>query len=100
MRTVFKAVRSANRRNLSTATFDHKLWSKWRDELSYRSSPLYRRILGRRDLGNDEQAKALEEGLQCFWNETNELVSTFGTPELDDQLSGAIYMQGYPKEVA
>ena len=99
MRTAFKALRSASRRNLSTATFDHKLWSKWRDELSYRSSPFYRRILGRRDLGDEEQGKSPEE-LQCFWNETNELVTTFGTPELDDQLSGAIYMQGYPKEVA
>lgn len=86
MRTVFRAVRSANRRSFSTATFDHKLWSKWRDELSYKSTPLYRRVVGRRDLGDVDQVKKPEEGLQTFWDETNELVKTFGTPELDDQV--------------
>ena len=85
MRTVFRVVRRANRRNFSTATFDHKLWSKWRDELSYRSSPLYRRVLGMRDPDTPDQRKSTE-GLQSFWNDTHELVKNFGTPELDDQV--------------
>ena len=72
-----------------------------------------------RDPDTHDKRKSTE-GLQSFWNDIHELVKNFGTPELDDQvwffvwliiemclkwsnhnqLSGAIYMQGYPKEVA
>ena len=92
MRTVLRAVRRVNGRSFnSAATFDHKVWSKWREELSFRSHwsgpSLYKRVLGRRDVNDDyDEGKTASEELQSFWDDTNELAKTFGTPELDDQV--------------
>ena len=93
MRTMFsRVVYRANKRSFSVATFDPKLWSKWRDELPHKSM-LYRRVVGQRNLGddNDGDRGQLTDELQSFWDDVNELVRTFGTPELDDQVRFLTY---------
>jgi hypothetical protein len=81
-------------RSLSSSAIDPAtIWLQSRDNLAKRADiPVYQRVLASRPLPCGVQGNVHHE----LWRDIHDTVTSVGTPEMADQLSGAIYMQGSP----
>ncbi len=95
---------SSNSRSLTasasasaSASATSRTWLQWKHSLGQkRDAQLYRKVLRSTRAAKDLQPPP--SNFHSLWIEVDECVSSVGSPETADQLSGATYMHGSPEE--